>query len=337
VVPALVLVFIAFLAAGATFEDSFRAGLVALQRGDLNAAVSNLQAASGLAPGNGRVWIALAQTYRKLHEDSPAEEAAAKAGKLSPDDPVVQKSLAIYYAESGSTLKAAGAQARYAALTPRDLAAHERAEQLYFEAVQPLLQHEKFADAIQLLEGARTALGKSAQIELALGVAFYGLRRFDDAAGAFLRTIAIAPELEQPYTFLGRFLDQIPERLPEAARRFAEYEAAHPASPVGYLQHARALNVQSVEPDRAAALLNQAISLNDRDAAAHFELGTVLDRLQRFEDAAREFGRAAELDPADAAAHYRLARDFDRLGRKAEAQAEREKHAKLVKAQDGVR
>src|SRR6266545_1650074 len=35
-------------------------------------------------------------------------------------------------------------------------------------------------------------------LNLALGVAYYGLRRFDDAAGAFLRTIAIAPGTDQP-------------------------------------------------------------------------------------------------------------------------------------------
>ena len=61
-------------------------------------------------------------------------------------------------------------------------------------------------------------------------------------------------------------------------------------------------------------LLAKAIALNDRDASAHFELGTVLDRLQRFADAAREFKKATELDPADAAAHYRLSRDYERLG-----------------------
>lgn len=326
--------FIPLLAAAATFEDTFRAGLVALQRGDLTEAESNLEAASGLAPRNGRVWIALAQTYRRLHREAQADEAAEKANRLAPDDPAVLQTLSLYYSESGATLKAADAQARYAALAPRDAGARDRAEALYFEAAQPLLLQEKFADAIQLLEVARARLSKSAQLELALGVAYYGLRRFDDAAGAFLKTIEIAPEIEQPYVFLGRFLDQIPARLPEAIKHFVAYETSHPASPTGYLQHARALDAQLLEPEHAAALIRKALALNDRDASAHFELGTVLDRLQRFEEAAREFQRAAELNPADPAAHYRLSRDYDRLDRKSDAQAEREKHAQLVKVQD---
>jgi len=75
------------------------------------------------------------------------------------------------------------------------------------------------------------------------------------------------------------------------------------------------------------------LAMNERDAAAHFELGTVLDRERRYADAAREFERAAELAPNDAATHYRLSRVYDRLGKTEAAKAERDKHAKLESAQ----
>lgn len=327
---------LAFAAQGATFEDSFRAGLVALQKNDLKAAGNNLEAAQHLQPSNGRVWIALAQTYRKLHDDR-AEAAAAQAARFSPADKVVQQSLVTYYTEAGVPLKAAEAQARFAALVPADTSARDRAEAMYFEAARPLLQQEKFAEAIQALEAANSSVPKSGQLELALGVAYYGLRRFDEAAAAFLKTIELAPEVEQPYVFLGKFLDQVPSRLPAITKQFLAWEVGHPESATGYLLHAKALNAQSADPAAAAKLLEKSISLNDRDAATHFELGTVFDRLNRFADAAREFGKAAGLAPADPANHYRLARDYDRLGKPAEAAAEREKHAKLTLAQDAAR
>ena len=94
----MVLALLLLLAAPATFEESFRAGLLALQRNDLTAAETNLEAAAKLAPGNGRVWVALAQTYWKLKENVKADAAAAKAETLAPRDPLVQSSLAIYYA-----------------------------------------------------------------------------------------------------------------------------------------------------------------------------------------------------------------------------------------------
>ena len=315
------------LLAATSFDDSFRTGLTALQRGDLAAARSSLEAASKLAPRDGRVWVALSQTYWRLHKDAEAEEAAGKAATLAPEDPVVLQSLVIYYSETHQTLKAA----RAAAKVPENGELRVHAVELYFEAARPLLDQQKFAEAVVILKEGAARLPGSAQLELALGVANYGLRRFDDAADAFLRTIEIAPETEQPYLFLGRILDQIPSRLSTVTRRFAEYESAHPGNAAGYLLHAKALDAQSVEPEMALGLLEKSIAINGGDASAHFEMGTVLDRLQRFADAAAEFQRTAELAPSDAAAHYRLARDYDRIGKHEAAQAEREKHAQLVK------
>lgn len=325
------------LAASPTFEESFRAGLLALQRNDLNAAVTNLGTAAKLAPNNGRVWVALARTYWKLKENGKADDAATKAATLAPADTLVLSSLVIYYSESGQVTKAAEAQAKYSAAAPQDADARKKAESLYFEATQPLLEHQKFAEAIAILNKAVDRLNNSAQLELALGVACYGLRRFDEAAAAFLRTIAIAPDVDQPYIFLGKFLDQIPARVPEVTKQFVKYENANPTSSLGYLLHAKALDAQSIEPENARKLLEKAISINDREPSAHFELGTVFDRARRYVDAAREFEKAAELDRADPATHYRLSRVYDRLGKPEAAQKERDLHAKLVEAQQAAR
>ena len=329
------MVFALFLILSAAFEESFRAGLLALQRNDLKTASTSLSAAAKLEPGNARVWIALAQTYRKLNEHAKADAAAANAVRLGPKDALVQKSLAIYYSESQQILPAAEAQSRYSRLNPQDAAGRERAESLYFEAVQPLLQQQKFAAAIAILRQARERLDASPQLELALGVAYYGLRQFDEATSAFLATIAMAPEIEQPYRFLAKSLDQIPGRLPEVMRAFVKYETAHPDRAMGYLLHAQALNAQSPDPEAAQQLLEKAVSLDERDPVAHFELGAIFFRQQRYADAAREFERSALLDPVNSATHYRLSNVYSRLGKPEAAQAERDLHAKLVKAQDG--
>lgn len=249
--PALLLLF----AASVSSDDSLRAGLIALQRGDLASAQTNLEAASKLSPRDGRVWVALSQP-------------------------------------------------KYSSKVPENNDARERAGELYFEAAQPLLDQQKFTKAVAILKEAVARLPKSAQLELALGVADYGLRRFHDAADTV---------------------------------RFAEYESARPASAAAYLLHAKALDAQSLEPEMALGLHQKSITLNAGDASVHFEVGTALDRLKRFADATVEFQRAAELAPSDAAAHYRLARDYDRIGKHEAAQAEREQHARLVKAQEAIR
>ncbi|HLK61915.1 MAG TPA: tetratricopeptide repeat protein [Bryobacteraceae bacterium] len=325
------------VAASPPYQDPFRAGLIALQRGDLQAAQTNLEAARTLAPRDGRVWVALSQTYWRLHRNDDAEAAASKAAALAPEDPAVLDSLVIYYSETSQTLKAAQAAAKYSSKAPEKSAARERAIDLYFQATRPLLDQQKFGEAATILKEAVGRLPGSAQLELALGVSYYGLRRFDEAADAFLRTIAIAPEIEQPYSFLGKILDEIPNRLPQVTEKFAAYEAAHPTSAEGYLWHAKALNAQSLPADESLRLLEKSMSLNGGDASAYFEMGTVLDRLQRFTDAVAAFEQAVKLAPGDPAGHYRLARDYDRIGKHEAAQAEREKHAQLVKAQEAIR
>ena len=81
-------------------------------------------------------------------------------------------------------------------------------------------------------------------------------------------------------------------------------------------------------------MVEKSIALDGNDSAAHFEKGTVLDRLERFAEATAAFERVVALAPRDAAAHYRLARDYDRMGKHEAAQAERETHAKLIQAQE---
>jgi tetratricopeptide (TPR) repeat protein len=320
-----------------SLDDSYRAGLINLQRGDLDAARTNLEEASRVAPRDGRVWVALSQAYWRLHQNAEAEQAAKNAASFASEDPAVLQGLSIYYSETNQTLKAAQVTANWSAKVPENREVRERAVGLYFRAAQPLLDQQRFAEAVVILKEGVERLPRSAQLELALGVADYGLRRFDDAADAFLRTIDAAPETEQAYAFLAKMLDQIPSRLPHVTQRFAEYESVHPADAAPYLWHAKALDAQALEPEKASRLLEKSIAIDGRDASAHFELGTVLDRLQRFPKAALEFERALELAPLDAAAHYRLARDYDRIGKHAEAQAEREKHARLVKTQEAIR
>ncbi len=291
------------LAAVPGFDEAFRSGLLALQRGNLKEAESGLAQAAKLAPSDGRVWVALAQVRRRLGDEAGAESAAGLAAKNAAGNKPLLAALGAYY----------------------------------FEAAKPLLQTEHFAEAAKLLETARKRVPGDAQLELALGVACYGLRRFDDAAAAFLRTIDIDPTIEQPYVFLGRFPDQVASRLPEITRNFEAYEKAHPESYLGYFLHAKALNAGSGDATMSLKLLEKALSLNAKDPATQFERGTVLDRLRRYDDAAKAYEAAAALDPSDAPTQYRLARVYGRLGREADAQRARAAHEKLTSTQDEKR
>ena len=334
----LIALFVGSLAvAGQTFQELFRNGLVALQRNDLEAAELSLRSAAELEPKNARVWVALSQTLWKRKDAVKAEEAAGKASGLAGQDSVVLRSLVIYYSESSQLLKAAEAQARFAAANPEDAGAQENAAAMYTEATQALLRKEKFGEVVAALEAAPRAIAESAQLKLLVGVAYYGLRRFDEAAQAFLAVIALDASLKQPYVFLGKMLEQIPARLDEVTQRFTAYEHDNPADFEGYLLHAKALDARAVDPEAARKLLDKAIAMEPGSADAHFELGSLLDRMQKFAESAAEFERAAALNPADAAVHYRLSRLYQRLNKPEAAIAEREQHRKMVMAQNTAR
>ena len=321
-----------FAGTAQSFDSAYRAGLIALGQNKLAEAESNLQTAAKLAPSNARVWAALAETWAKMGKTNDADHAAEKAESFGSADSLVSHALAIYYSQTSRPLKAAQLESKYAVANPSDAAAKQRAAEWYFAAAEPLLKQQRFGDTLAILEPAHTQLPEDAQIQLALGVAYYGLRRFDEAAAQFLKTIDLAPEERQPYVFLGKMLDQAPAALSEAGPRFAAYRTAHPDDELGYLLEAR-----NAEPQKARELLRKAIELAPNDAAAHLELGELEERTQRFPEAAAELERAAALDASDPVTHYHLARVYDRLGRPDRARAERETHEKLIAAQETVR
>jgi Flp pilus assembly protein TadD len=315
-----------------SFDSAYRAGLVALGQNKLAEAESDLKTAASLAPSNARVWAALAETLAKLGKTNDADRAAEKAESLGSGDPLTSHALAIYYSQTSRPLKAARFEAKYAMANPSDTAAKQRAAEWYFAAAEPLLKQQRFGEALAILDPAHTQLPEDAQIQLALGVAYYGLRRFDEAAAQFLKTIDIAPEERQPYVFLDRMLDQAPAAMKDAGPRFAAYRKAHPDDELGYLLEAR-----TAEPQQARELLQKAVELAPKDAEAHFELGVLEEKTQRFSEAAAELERAAALNSSDPVTHYHLARVYDRLGRPDRARAEREMHAKLIAGQEAVR
>src|ERR1039458_3467362 len=96
-----------------SFEEEFRRGLLALSGDDLTQARQSLENASRAKPDNAMVWAALAQTYLRVHEIGPANEAAGRAARLAPADSPVQHALAMFYSETGDFSKAANAERQY--------------------------------------------------------------------------------------------------------------------------------------------------------------------------------------------------------------------------------
>jgi tetratricopeptide (TPR) repeat protein len=190
---------------------------------------------------------------------------------------------------------------------------------------QALLRMARFNDAANFLADARTKFDKSPQIELAYGVALYTQRRFQEAGVTFLRVIELAPEVPQPYIFLARMIDQLPEKVGEIKTRAEAWLRIEPKNGFAPFVVARA----GATDAEAKPLLLEAIRRDPTVWEFQFELGQLLERARDWASAATAYEKAVALNPKVPEPHYRLARAYDRLNQPAKAARERALHEKL--------
>jgi tetratricopeptide (TPR) repeat protein len=271
-------------------------GLLALQQGHFAEARSILEQASGIDSANPYIWTSLAETYLRLGEPRKAEASAETAGKFAAGNQVVGHALSMFY----------------------------------FEYAQQLLRKEDFTHAAEILNTSLQTDPRNAQLVLALGVARYGQRRFDDAIVQFLQVIGIDATIEQPYVFLGRILDQAGPHLPEITKDYETWAVKNPTNAKAFLLWAKALLAADARDVKAEELLQRSIALDPSDWESHYELGVLLAGKRQYPQAAVELTRSIELDPKRAMTHYHLARVYDRLGEPDRAKAEREIHQRLT-------
>jgi len=233
------------------------------------------------------------------------------------------------YEAKGELEKAAAEYEQAIQLSPYE-------ESYYFEAAHVYLLRQQFDPAVKILERGCKVFDKSAQLELALGVAYYGQRRFADAVDAFLRTIDLAPEVQQSYVFLSKMLDQAAGRLPEILPRFAAWAAANPNDPQAQFVYAKGLLMSGGDQAKAEKLLRSSIGLKNSQWESHYELGVLLEKQRKFPEAAAELERSVVINPNQAEVHYHLARVYDRLGQPDKAAEHRTIHEHLT-ASTGVK
>lgn len=278
-------------------------------------------------PEDKTAWRRLAVFCLATGQPDRAIEAATR-GMAGDNSAELHGLLGRAYGERGQWSQAASELAEAVKLSPYDEDARFRLAQVY------LLQPD-FVSATRVLEDARKVFDKSPQIELALGVAYYGQRDFPKAVDQFLKTIRLAPDVLPPYVFLGRILEHTGDRLPEVAERFAELEARSPQNAMACLLRAKGIMARMApggyppEAQAALELLQRALSLKEDDAEAHYLIGTLLERKGEIGDAAAHLERSIALNPKDPAPHYRLARVYARLGRTEESGKQRELHVRL--------
>ncbi|MGA2135368.1 MAG: tetratricopeptide repeat protein [Bryobacteraceae bacterium] len=315
--------------------------------------------AQSAAPNNPVVLHGLAYFYSETAEPAKAAPLEARYAENAPRDPDALPRAANLYLQAGQPKPAidlarkallqgdrdslhdllgqaydlAGQPEKAAAEMQSAIQLNRYEESYYFDLGRLYLRHNNPAAAVQIFEDGRKVFAKSAQLELALGVADYGLRRFADAADCFLRTIQFAPQAEQPYVFLGRMLDQVEDRLPQVTASYGAFLKSQPENYLAPFLYAKALSASAADPRQVEPLLRKSIALNSKFWESHYELALLLERRHDFEASSGEYRRAIDLNSQNADLHYHLARIYERLGKKSEAAAEHAEHERLSGAE----
>jgi tetratricopeptide (TPR) repeat protein len=198
-----------------------------------------------------------------------------------------------------------------------------------FNYAEALLRKEEFGSAADALESALQAHPGDPQLVLAMGVARYGQRRFEECVVLFLRVIKLNPLIEQPYTFLGRIIDQSGSHLSEITEVYRARLARQPRNANASLLLAKALLANPGNDEEAETLLRRSISIDTRQWEPHYELGVLLLKKHNYQGALGELVLSVNSDPKQPAPHYQLARVYDRLGQPEKAKAEREIHERI--------
>ena len=214
-----------------------------------------------------------------------------------------------------------------------DLAPYD--EDLTFDLGQALLRRRDFAAALTFLSQARERFSKSAQIEVAYGIAAYGHRQFRDAITAFLHATELDPSLAESYICIGRIVENVDDLMPQVLSRFSAWVAAEPGNYLPWFLHAKALDSSSRDFATSETELRRSISLNPNFWESRLELGIVLVELGRWQEALPELNRAIALDPSKAKPHFQLARVYRHLGRTEDARQELAEFQKLSVSETG--
>ena len=144
------------------------------------------------------------------------------------------------------------------------------------------------------------------------GVAMHQSGDVHGAADSYRRALRLDPRYALAYNNLGVALDDLGDH--RAAREsFVRASELDPTRIVARLNLARWLVAQR-DPLAALTLLRELVAFHPRDAESWKMLGTVLQAVDRTEEARDAFLTAIECQPSHAEARFGLARVLERLG-----------------------
>ena len=286
-------------------------GLLATDRGDLDAAVNDFREALQRDRTLVGAWQDLGLAYVKLSRWPEAVEAFAELAKQRADSGEVAylHALALYNSQ-----KSAEAEKE----VRRALRIDPGAANAYTLLGIILASHGgASSEAGEALTQAVALDGTNYDAVFNLGRVQYAEKDYEGATRSFRAAVRLKPKGAEAHFFLGTSL----ESAGDSAAALSEYQEIiklDPESVYGQLGSGVLLLKQG-KKDEAIGALQRATAIDPKNFEARWSLGRALMLSERFTEAVEVLQVVVALEPRRADAHYQLGQALRRLGRNEEA------------------
>jgi tetratricopeptide (TPR) repeat protein len=256
-----------------------------------------------------------------------------KALRLAPADAELHHSLGKAEEAADNSLDAVREYQRAAELDP--------SEATLFDWGTELLAHRALEPATEIFTRGNHLYPSSVRMLIALGVSWYARGANDRGARYLVDASDLAPANPEPYEFLGKMQGAEMSSSPPVIERLARFAQLRPDNALANYYYAVALAKQPPESldgdadnsSHVESLLQKALHLDPKLAAAYLQLGILYSQRADFAQAISAYKNAIEVSGKDdevlQTAHYRLGQAYLRIGEKTKAQEELQLHDKV--------
>jgi tetratricopeptide (TPR) repeat protein len=311
--------------------------------GNLAEAAKRYEAILAIAPKLGAAYNNLGSIYIQLREFRKAAEVLQKGLKINPSMPSASALLGIAQYEMGAYREAEQQLTAALRANPSDKNAEIYLARTHIQLgkfeqaathLQALSQRDAKNQEVWYLLGkvymqlSQESLAKLNQIDpnsylvhQVSGEIMESMNNLDGALLEFKRTVELAPDRQGTHYHLGSAYWLLSMWVP-AEQEFRAELAIDSKNCQARWKLGDILLDQQSQPEAALEEESKALEVCPNSAEAHEDRGRALLKLERYEDALKDFQFIASADPTEARPHFLLAQAYRALGRTAEAQSE---------------
>jgi Tfp pilus assembly protein PilF len=187
------------------------------------------------------------------------------------------------------------------------------------QLAQSLFNAGRLSEAMKIMDEAIAREPGDPSLRHFRGQLHFRAGRWAEAEADFAKTLELDPYFSDAHNFLGAVYQE-QKRFEEAERyyRTALENPAYPTPEKVYL-NLGLLYAQQERQAEAVEALRRAVEINPRYYQGHFELASLLDRMGKLPEAAREYEVAEPGYSGYGDYHYRLGFAYFRLGQRDKA------------------